>query len=77
MFNFDIIKKGKGLVSAPHFVYHFSGKILLVLLLTNQISMSYCLYQFLLEIMVNMYILIICFPVYEIMNFEIDLSILI
>ena len=43
MLNFNFSEKGKGLVSSPHFVYDFSRKIF-VMLLTDQISLSDCLY---------------------------------
>ena len=36
--------------------------------------MSDCFYQCLLERLGNMFILIICFPVYEIMNLELTLD---
>ena len=35
MFNFDIVEKGLGIVSPPHFVYDFSRKILLMLYSIN------------------------------------------
>ena len=45
MLNFDISEKGLGLVFPPHFMYDFSRKMFLILhLLTDQISLSGCLY---------------------------------
>ena len=84
-FNFDFLKKGRGLVSTPYFVYTifsfytiFQKKIFsCYVLLPHQISMSGCFYQCLLEILGNMDIAIICFPVHEIINFEINFSFLI
>ena len=77
MLNFDFLEKGLGLVSPPYFVYDFSKKkyFMCFVLLTDQISLSDCLCFF--EILVNMCIVIICFPVYDTMNFEINLSFLI
>ena len=40
MLNFDILKKGLGIVSPPHFVYDFFKKnVSSYILLTNQISL--------------------------------------
>ena len=45
MLNFDFLDKGLGTVSPAHFVYDFSKKMFLMLyLLTDQISLSGCLY---------------------------------
>ena len=45
MLNFDFSKKSLGIASSPHYVYDFSRKMLLMLYsLTDQISMSDCLY---------------------------------
>ena len=45
MLNFDILDKGLEIVSPAHFVYDFSKKMFLMLyLLTDQISLSGCLY---------------------------------
>ena len=41
MLNFNFSEKGQGLVSPPDFVYDFSRK---VFLLTDQISLTDCLY---------------------------------
>ena len=45
MLNFDFLEKGLGTVSPPYFVYDFLKKrFLCYLLLTDQISLSDCLY---------------------------------
>ena len=45
MLNFDFLDKGLGIVSPAHFVYVFSTKISSChILLTDQISLSGCLY---------------------------------
>ena len=45
MLNFNFPEKGLGLDSPPHFVDDFSGKmVLLIFLLTDQISLSDYLY---------------------------------
>ena len=46
------------------------------ILLTDQNSLSGCLYFFL-EILGNMYTVIFCCPIYDVINFEINLSFLI
>ena len=43
MLNFDFLEKGLGIVSSPHFVYDFSGKMFLMLY-SDQISLSDCIY---------------------------------
>ena len=45
MLNFNFSEKGLGLVSPPHFVYDFQEKCLsCYILLTDQVSLSDCLY---------------------------------
>ena len=45
MLNCNFSEKGLGLISPPHFVYDFSRKMFLCyILLTDQISLSDCLY---------------------------------
>ena len=48
MLNFDVLEKCLGMISLPHFVYGFSRKPFVILscyvLLTDQISLSDCLY---------------------------------
>ena len=54
MLNFDILKKGLGIVSPPHFVYDFFKKnVSSYILLTNK-------FHCLLGILVNMCIAIAC-----------------
>ena len=47
MFNFDFSERGLGLVSPPHFVYDFLGKMFhsCYILLTDQTSLPDCLYS--------------------------------
>ena len=56
MLNFNFPENGLSLVSPPHFVYDFSGKMLYscYILLTDQITLS-----LLLEILGNMRIVIV------------------
>ena len=45
MLNYDYLEKGLGMVSPSHFAYDFSKKCFLCyILLTDQISLSDCLY---------------------------------
>ena len=44
MLNFNFSEKGLGLVLPSHFLYDFSRKMFLMLLSTDQISLSDCLY---------------------------------
>ena len=48
MLNFNFLEKGLELVSLPHFLYDFSRKMFpmlhSIILLTDQISLSDCLY---------------------------------
>ena len=47
MLNFNFLEKGLGLVCPTHFVYDFSEKCFpCYILLTDQISLSYCLTVF-------------------------------
>ena len=55
MLDFDFWEKGLGIVSPPHFVYDFAGKMFLVL-----ISMRHYLIILLREILFNMCIAIVC-----------------
>ena len=65
---FRFLWKGPGLASSPHFEYDFSKKYFsCYILLTDQMSLS-----LLLEILVNMCIAIICLPVYDVTNSEIQ-----
>ena len=60
--------------SPPHFVYDFSKKIYLVLYSNNQSSFI-VLFHLLLEILHNTCIVIICWPICDVKNFEISLLI--
>ena len=62
--------------SPPHFVYEFSRKIFLMLFSINWPNFIFWL-PLLLEILANMCIVIICRPVCDIINFEINLGFLI
>ena len=55
MLNLNFLEKSLRLASPPHFVYDFSRKAILL---------SGC------EILDNVSIVIICFPVYYVINFE-------
>ena len=68
MLNFDFLKKDLGLVSLPHFGHDFSRKVSNVILLNDQISLPYLI--LLLEISGNMCIVIVCYPVCDVVNFE-------
>ena len=47
MLNFDFLDKDLGIVSPSHFVYDFLTKVnLMLILLTDQISLFECLYFF-------------------------------
>ena len=61
MLNSEILEKGLGIVSLPHFVYDFSRKVFFELL-TDRISFSDCL---------------ICFPDCDVINFAVSLIFLI
>ena len=75
MVNFDLLEKGLGLVSLLHFVYDFSRKIFFMLRFISWLNVIVWL-SFLLEILGNMRIVIIIFPIDDIINFEIKLSFL-
>ena len=76
MLNFDFLGKGQGIVSLAHFVYDFSTKIFLRLYSINWPNFIVCL-PFLLEILGNMFIAIVYYPVCDAMDFEINLIFLI
>ena len=73
MLNLDVLENSPGLVSSPNFVYQKNG-ISCYILLTDHISLTVSL---LLSILGNMCIVMICFPVDDVINFESNLSILI
>ena len=76
MLNFDFLDKGLGIVSPAHFVYDFSTKMFLMLYSINWPNFIAWL-PLLLEILGNMCIAIVCYPGCEVMDFEINLIILI
>ena len=68
------LKKGVGLVSPPYFVDDFSRKIFLMLCSVNWTNFFVLLSLFL-EISDNMCVAIVCYPVCDIINFEIYVSV--
>ena len=70
------LEMGVGVVSPPHFVYVFSRKIFLMLFPINWSSFI-ALLPLLFEMLCNMCIVIIFFPVYYVINFESNLTSLI
>ena len=75
MLIFDFLEKGLGLISPPQFVHDFSRKIFLIFYFINRPSLIASL-LFFLEILGHMCIIIICFPVYDVIIFEFSLSVL-
>ena len=74
--NFDILEKGLGIVSSPHFVYDFSIKMFLMLYFI--IWPNFIVWwPLLLKILGNMYIGSVCYPVCDVITFEINLAFLI
>ena len=76
MVNFDFLEKGLGIVSPPHLVCHFPKKMFLMLYFINWSNFIVWL-LLLLEIFGNMCMVIVCFPGCDVMNFEINLILLI
>ena len=76
MLKFYILSRRLGLASPPHFVYDFWRKILFMLYSINWPN-SVAWLPLLLEILGNMCIVIICYPICGVINFEINLSLLI
>ena len=76
MLKFYILSRRLGLASPPHFVYDFWRKMLFMLYSINWPN-SVAWLPLLLEILGNMCIVIICYPVCGVINFEINLSFLI
>ena len=70
MLNLDFLEKSLGLDSSPYFLYNFLRKIFLMLYSINWPNLIVRL-PLLLEILGNMCIVIVCFPVYNIINCEI------
>ena len=72
MLNFDFLEKGLGILSLPRFLYEFLRKMFLMLYSINwPIFIAWL--PLLLEILVNMYIAIVCLPVWDVIDFEINL----
>ena len=75
MLHFDVFKKNSGIVSPSCFVYVFSRKIFLVLY-----SLTWPIFFFwlplLLQIFVNIYIAIVCFTGFDVINFGVNLNFL-
>ena len=74
--NFDFLEKGLEIVSPLHFVHDISRKIFLMLCFIDWQNLTAWLHV-LLELLGNMFIGTVCFPGYGIINFEINLIILI
>ena len=72
MLNFYFLGEGLEIVSSLYFVYEFSRKMFHLLDSTNGLNLIVWL-PLLLEILDNMCIPIVCFPSYEVINFEIAL----
>ena len=64
------LEKGLGLPSPPHFMYDFSRKLFLMLYSFNWPNFLLWL-PLLFEVLDNLCIVIICFPVFDVINFEI------
>ena len=76
MLNFDVLWHGLRPASPSHFVYDFSRKILPMLYSINRPSYIVWL-SLLLEILGNVCITFICLTICDVMNFEINLCLLI
>ena len=75
MIKFDFSKKGQELVSSQHFVYDFSRKLFLMLYSINWANLIVWL-PLILEISGNLCILIVCYPVCDVVNFKITFAFL-
>ena len=75
MLNFDFLKKSLGLVSPRDFVHDFSRKTFLILYSVNWSNFIVWL-PFLLEISGNLCIVIVCYSVCDVLNFEINVNFL-
>ena len=76
MLNFDFSEKGQAIVSPPHFVHDFSRKMYQILQSIDWLHFVVWL-SLLLEILSNMYIVVVCFRGCWGINFEIKLIFLI
>ena len=72
MVNFDFLDKDLGIVSPADFVYDFSTKMFLMIYSINRPNLIAWL-PLPLEILGNMCVRIVCEPVCEVMDFEINL----
>ena len=70
MLNIHFLEKGVKLVSPPHLMYEIPRKLFLMLM--NQILFFWL--PLLLEIVENLRIKIIYFPVYDVINFKTNFS---
>ena len=69
MLNLDFLEKDLAIDSLPHFVYDFWRKTFML----YSINWPHCLIVFLLEILINMCIAIVCEPGLDVIKFEISL----
>ena len=76
MLNFDFLEKGLRIVSSRYFVYDFSRKMFLMLCSINRPNLIVWL-LLLLEILGGVCTAIVCFPGCDVINFEINLILLI
>ena len=76
MLNFHILEKSLQIASPLHFVYDLSKKKFLMLYSTNWRNFVAWL-PFLLEILINMWIAMVCFPRCDVIHFGINLIFLI
>ena len=76
MLNFDFLDKGLGITSPAHFVYGFSTEMFFMLYSTNWPNFIAWL-LLLLEILGIMCIATVCYPVSDVMDFEINFFFLI
>ena len=74
--NFDFLERGLGIVFLPHFMNNFSWKMFQILYSINWKSFIVW-FPLLLEILDSMCIAIICYPGWDVINFEINLIFLI
>ena len=74
--NFDFLERGLGIVFLPHFMNNFSWKMFQILYSINWKSFIVW-FPLLLEILGSMCIAIICYPGWDVINFEINLIFLI
>ena len=66
MLNFDFLENGQGIISPPHFTYDFFSRVI-----CYKLTKFLCLIVFT-SSDVRQYA-IVCFPGYDVINFEINL----